>query len=177
MSECDYLFLNILLIGSKGTGRTTLRNNHMSCVFKSHMKSTIGVDFYSKTVTLKNSKRVRLGFWDLADNGYFDHLKPHYYHGAPAAIILYDITNKSSLRDLSKWCQEIREYSGNIPILLVGNKLDLPEQREISAEYISQLKEQYMLMQTLEISAKTGENVEEMFSILTNLIMKNLNLE
>jgi GTPase SAR1 family protein len=96
-----------------------------------------------------------------------------FYTHAPAAIILYDLTKKDSLTNLNKWCQEIRKSTKNIPILLVGNKCDLPEQRDVSADYVSQLKEQYSLTRTLEISAKTGTHVEEMFIELIKLMINN----
>jgi GTPase SAR1 family protein len=69
MSECDYLFLHILLIGNKGTGRTTLRNNYMDDHFLYDTKFILGADFYSKNVALKNGKKVKLLFSDIADEG------------------------------------------------------------------------------------------------------------
>jgi len=171
VSECDYYTTKILLLGNKGTGRTTLRRNHMQSGFD--YKMTHGVALGVKSLTLKDGKNVRLQIWDLGDQERFRSLRKLYFAGALSTILLYDITNKesSNINNLDEWCQEIRTNAGDIPILLVGNKRDLPENREVSSEDALMLNEHFNLSGTLEISAKTGENVEEMFIQLSKLML------
>jgi len=87
---------------------------------------------------------------------------------------MYDITNSNTLKQLPDWLQTIRENAGDIPIILIGNKLDLEESREVSREVGIKFAEKYNLSAFAEISTKTGKNVEKVFQVLTEIIINQL---
>ncbi|MFX1501320.1 MAG: GTP-binding protein [Promethearchaeota archaeon] len=133
-----------------------------------------GVNFFSKVVSRSNRKTL-LSIWDIAIvNERFKFLWPQYCQGSNGAIIMYDITSSNSLKPVPEWIQVIRENAGDIPILLIGNKLDLEQQREISREEGAKFAENYNLSAFREISTKTGENIREAFSKLTECIHNNI---
>jgi len=96
-----------------------------------------------------------------------------YCKGANGAIIMYDITDLKSLDHLSEWTQIIREHAGNIPILLVGNKLDLEKSRKVPKEEGVLTAKKYNLSSCVELSSKTGQNVEKTFEILTKILIEH----
>lgn len=135
--------------------------------FNSH-RLTTGVDVLNKTVKLRGNN-VKLHIWVLSPAERFNSIREMYVRGSLGAIILYDITIVNTLNRISKWCQLIREKNGNIPILLVGNKLDLEDLREISIDQANKIIEDLQLSAFMEISSKTGENVELMFERFSQL--------
>lgn len=87
---------------------------------------------------------------------------------------MYDITNAKTLNMVSEWCQMAKNYRKDIPILLVGNKLDLEMKRDVSKEQVENFKLNNEISESMEISLETGENVEKMFLRLTGLLLKKL---
>ena len=132
-----------------------------------------GADICAKDVKIRE-KVVKLQIWILSTQERFRSIFQMYIRGSLGAIIMYDITNLNSLKRISEWCKTIRENSSKIPILLVGNKLDLEYLREISIEQGTKIKEELQLSAFMEISIKTGENVERMFERLSHLGIAHL---
>ena len=87
---------------------------------------------------------------------------------------MYDITNVQTLSKLSEWCQLAKKYRGDIPILLVGNKLDLEAKRDVSREQLENYNLNHDISEAVEISLQTGQNIEKMFLTITEMIVKNL---
>ncbi|MFX0006298.1 MAG: Rab family GTPase [Promethearchaeota archaeon] len=164
----NWLF-KILLLGDPSSGKEDLNGNH----FDFDTKLTIGVDFFTKDIVL-NKKIIRLNLWDMdiEEDKRFRCLIPSYFEGASGAIILYDITNSNSLKHVPEWIQIIREHVGDIPIFFIGNNIDLAESRNVSREEGINLVTKYNLNAFSEISTKTGENVEEIFNTLSDIIIK-----
>jgi len=169
----DYAFLKVLFFCDSGVGKQIFIKKYCSGSFGENYKSTIGVDFFTTKIKLRQGDTASLTFWDIAEQSYFNRIMTLYYKDANAGIIMYDITDGNSLNKILEWIQKIREYSGDIPMLLVGNKSDLQELREVSKEKVEKLKESYDLSSSIEISLKTGENVEQMFMKLAELILNN----
>ncbi len=165
----DYLF-KVIICGDGGVGKTTLLNRYVSGLFNEDSKMTIGVDFRMKQLKV-NEKIVTLQIWDFAGEERFRFLLPHYLTGASGGIFMYDITRYSSLKNLYDWIKIIRngieKVEDQIPILMVGGKADLKENRSI--EYIDayELAKSFDLSGYLECSSKTGENVEKIFHSIT----------
>ncbi|MFX1589083.1 MAG: Rab family GTPase [Promethearchaeota archaeon] len=147
--------------------KTTLEKR--TPIFNSHRLST-GAELCTKTVKLRGNN-AKLQIWILSPSKRFNSLRQLYVLGSNGAIIMYDITNMNSLNRISEWSQVIREKDGNIPILLAGNKIDLEDLREISIDQINKIIEDLQLSAFMEISSKTGENVELMFERFTQLII------
>jgi len=136
------------------------------------LKLTIGVDFYSKT-TLFNEKKVKLQMWDFGGEERFRFLLSQYCKGANGAFFLYDITNVRSIDHLPDWTNIVRENAGDIPIMLIGSKKDLDEFRTIPREDGILAAKKYDLTSFIELSSKTGENVESAFKVMTETLFED----
>ena len=167
----DFTF-KLLMLGDASVGKTSLTHRYITGVFVDSPRLTIGVDFFSKKIRLDNNKSVKIQIWDFGGEERFRFLLPTYSKGSNAAFFLYDITSHKTLESLSVWIQIIRKNAGNIPIFLIGSKKDLVDHRQISFEEASQKADEFLLTHHIELSAKTGENVEESFQLLTELLLK-----
>ncbi|MFW9785189.1 MAG: Rab family GTPase [Candidatus Heimdallarchaeota archaeon] len=170
MTEFDYTF-KLLMLGDASVGKTSLTLRYIKGYFSTDLKLTIGVDFYSKTTSF-NNKKVKLQIWDFGGEQRFRFLLSQYCKGANAAFYLYDITNDRSIEHLPEWTQIVRENAGDIPIMLIGSKRDLEEFRAVPREDGILTAKKYNLASFIELSSKTGENVEEAFKVLTEILFK-----
>ncbi|MFX1313721.1 MAG: GTP-binding protein [Promethearchaeota archaeon] len=171
-SSPDFMF-KIVILGDDGVGRSTLLLDYLNTRYY-HPCSPIGVNFATKDVLL-NDVDIRLQIWFLSNLKQYKNLFNLYLFGALGVIIMYDTTNFTSLNSISKWIQIIRENKwiqsrGDIPILLVGNKCDLKENRVVSKREGIKIKNKYNLTEFMEISLKKGRNVAEMFDEITKII-------
>jgi len=171
MIEYDYTF-KLMMLGDASVGKTSLTLRYISGYFMQDLKLTLGVDFYSKT-TLFNDKKVKLQIWDFGGEERFRFLLSQYSKGANGAFFLYDITNPMSLEHLPEWTQIVRENAGDIPILLIGSKKDLDEFRAVPREDGILAAKKYNLTSFIELSSKTGENVEKAFDVLTEFLFED----
>lgn len=160
----------IIVLGDPSAGKTPFINRYISGFFLED-KITIGVDFYSKITNFKERK-VKLQFWDFGQDERFRFLLHQYSKGAHAAMLIYDITNSLSLDHLSAWILPLRECAGEIPIILVGNKLDLEADREVSWERGVYAMRKYALSAFYETSTKTGQNFDSIFSDLLSILFE-----
>ncbi|MFX1502638.1 MAG: Rab family GTPase [Promethearchaeota archaeon] len=167
--EYDYTF-KIILLGEPDVGKVNLTQKLCYKLFHQQERLTIGVDFHIKTMKVKG-KKIKMQIWDVAGEEQFNFLMPSYCLGANAVMIIYDVTNSKTLKKMDDWVKIIRTKAGNIPIVLIGNKVDLEEFREISTEYGLKIAKNYNLSGFSEISTKTGANVEKIFKNLSELIM------
>jgi len=170
MTDYDYTF-KIMMLGDASVGKTSLTMRYISGFFMEDLKLTIGVDFYSKTTSFKN-KKVKLQIWDFGGEERFRFLLSQYSKGANGAFFLYDITNQTSLDHLPDWTQVIREHAGDIPIMLIGSKADLNEFRAVTRDDGILAAKKYNLASFVELSSKTGENVEKAFNVITEIIFE-----
>jgi small GTP-binding protein len=170
MTNYDYTF-KIMMLGDASVGKTSLTMRYISGFFMEDLKLTIGVDFYSKTTSFKD-KKVKLQIWDFGGEERFRFLLSQYSKGANGAFFLYDITNQTSLDHLPDWTQVIREHAGDIPIMLIGSKLDLNEFRAVTRDDGILAAKKYNLASFVELSSKTGENVEKAFNVCTEILFE-----
>ena len=172
MESYDYLF-KIIVVGDGRVGKTSLTFRFSTGVFRQHYLMTIGVEFAVKMVQVGN-KNVKLQVWDTGGQERFSYIRPLYYRGAVGAIVCFDLTNEESFLHVPNWIGEIRKYCGLIPIVLIGTKSDLVEERQISREkaeaYAKQLNAKYF-----ETSAKSGEYVVEVFQTISQEIIDQNN--
>uniref|UniRef100_A0A914BZA7 Rab6 n=1 Tax=Acrobeloides nanus TaxID=290746 RepID=A0A914BZA7_9BILA len=130
--------------------------------FDNTYQATIGIDFLSKTMYLED-RTVRLQLWDTAGQERFRSLIPSYIRDSTVAVIVYDITNANTFHLTSKWIGDVRTERGNdVIIMLVGNKTDLAEKRQVSTEEGEQKAKELNVM-FIETSAKAGYNVKQLF--------------
>jgi len=171
MTDYDYTF-KLMMLGDASVGKTSLTLRYISGYFMEDLKLTIGVDFYSKT-TLFNEKKVKLQMWDFGGEERFRFLLSQYCKGANGAFFLYDITNVRSIDHLPEWTQIVRENAGDIPIMLIGSKKDLDEFRAVPREDGILAAKKYNLASFIELSSKTGENVENAFKVMTETLFED----
>ncbi|XP_074559790.1 ras-related protein RABC2b-like isoform X1 [Curcuma longa] len=159
----DYTF-KIVLIGDSGVGKSSIILNYTSDNQGGLPSPTIGVDFKTKILTLDDMK-IKLTIWDTAGQERFRTLTSSFYRGAHGIIMVYDVTRKDTFTSLTnKWIEELKLYSAYHDTIkvLVGNKLDLESSRMVTREEGMAFANQHDFL-FYESSAKTGENVTELF--------------
>ena len=162
--EFDYLF-KIVMIGDSGVGKSNLLSRFVDNTFNIDSKPTIGVEFATKTTNLEG-KVVKNQIWDTAGQERFRAITNAYYRGAVGAIIAFDLTKSKTFQNVQKWLGELRDNAeARITVMLVGNKSDLAEMRDVKHEVIEDYVNQNRLFY-LQTSAATGHNVNEAFTQL-----------
>jgi small GTP-binding protein len=171
--EYDYLFKSIV-VGDGGVGKTALTLRFSKGFFTEDYKMTIGVDFHVKTISIDSVEgtiRAKLQIWDTGGQERFSSIRPMYYRGSLGALLIFDLTNSASFEHLPQWIEEVRaNVKTEIPLLLVGNKSDLFDQKAVSLEEINNFTKNFNLYY-METSAKTGEGVGDCFYILACLMI------
>ena len=166
--DYEYLF-KLLLIGNSGVGKSCILMRYADNSFTENFFNTIGVDFKIKTITL-NDQVIKMQIWDTAGQDRFRTLTSSYYRGAHGIIIVYDVTNKDSFDNVRQWMQEIEKFaSENVNKLLVGNKSDLEEQREVTFDEGVELAKKYDIP-FLEVSAKNWIHIDDTFTTMASEI-------
>lgn len=170
-SEYDYLF-KILLIGDSGVGKSSVLLRFVDNDFTESFISTIGVDFKIRTIRL-NDKIIKLQIWDTAGQDRFRTIVSSYYRGAQGIIIVYDVSDRQSFHNVRYWMEEINKYANSLcKKILVGNKIDL--KRCVTYEEGSDLA-QSLDIPFIETSAKSGSNVDLVFTTLSDLLRSRIN--
>ena len=128
------LIFKIVLIGDSGVGKTNILSRYINNEFSLATQSTVGVEFGSKIIK-KNGKVIKLQIWDTAGQERYKSITSAYYKGSRGAFVVYDITRKTTYDNIDKWIGELKTNgSEDVLIMLVGNKSDLEEKREVITE-------------------------------------------
>lgn len=153
----------LVFLGDQSVGKTSIITRFMYDNFDRHYQATIGIDFLSKTMYLED-RTVRLQLWDTAGQERFRSLIPSYIRDSSVAVVVYDVSNKTSFSNTAKWVEDVRAERGNdVVICLVGNKTDLGnDKRQVSTEEGEERARKDNLM-FMEVSAKAGYNVKSLF--------------
>jgi len=168
-----FLF-KIVLIGNGAVGKTSIRRRYMGKGFKTDFLATMGADFaFLKTKI--DGYDVEWSIWDLAGQPAFRGVMKSYYKGAMGALAVYDVTQPESIESLDSWVTEVRELAdtfSDLPVILVGNKIDLRPEVPFSVKTMQGfVKSKSLNADFIETSAKTGEAIEEAFSKLARKII------
>ena len=170
-SKLDYQY-KLLFLGDTSVGKTSLLIRYTDNIFDSESLPTLGVDVRYKYVTLENQK-IRLDIWDTAGQERFKNITKNYLNGANGIFFVCDITNGNTLEILKTWINDAKaNVSPETEMVIVGNKIDLNDKREIKLDSIKKLGEKYQL-EVFETSAKTGEGVEDIFIYITQKLFQN----
>ena len=163
----DYLF-KILIIGESNVGKTCLLLRYIDDLFVAGQTTTIGIDFKIKTINIEN-KLIKLQIWDTAGYDRFRSITKTYFKGANGIILIYDISDQCSFKNVINWIKMAEKNAPNAIKILVGNKCDIPE-RVVTEEEGKELANKYN-MKFFETSAKTNMNVKEAFEGLIKEIL------
>ena len=162
LAQYDVSF-KIIIIGDSFVGKSCLTIKAAKNVFENYYTSTVGFEFFSMLYKI-NSKIIRLQIWDTCGQEEYRSLIQNFYRNASLAILVYSIDKRTSFENLEVWLNEIKgRGSPDVKIFLVGNKNDLSENREVSIEEGQKFYEDHKLNLFIETSAKSGENVQELF--------------
>ena len=166
----QYIF-KLILIGNSGVGKSCILQRYMKHTFEEKYKCTIGVDFLMKSLTI-NGKTVKLQLWDTAGQEKYKSMVSSYYRGANVALIVFDITSHASFDALPIW---IENFYKNGPeqknIILIGNKKDLEESRQVTQEEAQTFSEMNNMMY-FETSAKEGDNIDYVFNYAAEKLLE-----
>jgi len=162
ISEGNYNYLiKFIIIGDAAVGKSNLLVRYTSGQFKEEYQLTIGVEFGSNNVIIRDNT-YRIQIWDTAGQENFRSITRSYYKNTACAIIVYEISNKKSFENISSWIEECKNSAPkSVLMVLVGNKCDL-DNREVTEEEGREFAEKNGML-FFETSAKTGKNIEELF--------------
>lgn len=173
MSKEEYP-IKVCLFGNSGVGKTTLSKRYLTGLYESNIKKTIGTEIFVKRFDFEKYE-VILQLWDFAGEEQFHFLMPAYSAGSDAGIFMFDITSKESFEFFYQW---ITLFKKNLiggervaPIIVVGGKTDLNAEREVSKDDVLKLVGQTAIIEYIECSSKTGENVDKIFEALIKVII------
>ncbi|KAL7722850.1 Rab family GTPase [Entamoeba marina] len=165
--------IKVVVLGEMATGKTCVLHRWISDEFVSQT-ATVGCAFSSKTVTY-NKKIIKYEVWDAAGQERYRSLSSIYYRNATVALLVYDITRQETFSAVTDWVAELKaNTSNNIMIFVVGNKSDLESSRTVTQstvnDYITSCNSN--IIGNIECSAKTGENVKEIFDIISEKLLE-----
>jgi Ras-related protein Rab-23 len=169
----DFVF-KITVIGDGGVGKTSLIKKYTKGSFRKEYIKTLGAQFSQYDEKVEDSA-VKLFFWDIAGQHEFSFMRPTFYKGSKAAIIVFSHAKgeEVSFENISQWHDDIKKYCGDIPIVLFGNKIDLLEDKKLDDDKVEKIVNDRKFLRYYKTSAKTGIGVYEGFrAIIVNLYQK-----
>ena len=173
--EYDLLF-KLILIGDSYVGKSNILLKYLKNQFNENSKTTIGVEFGTKNIII-NNKRIKIQIWDTAGQERYRSITSAYYKGAKGALIVYNITRKNTFDNIDKWIIDLKlNGDKNICIIILGNKSDLIDKREINKNDGIKKAEMYKTA-FLETSALNGDNISKAFDeLIEQIVINNKNI-
>jgi len=163
--------LKIIIVGEPAVGKTSLVKKFVSGQFSKDYRSSIGTNIFIKKINLENIGKTTIQLWDIAGQERWINMRRSYYSGAKGVLIVGDLTRKNTFDQIVKfWVPDVKQYCELTPIVLIANKNDLKE--EINEIEINTLGQQINAIGIFTTSAKTGENVEMAFKIISEHAIK-----
>ena len=164
----SYIF-KVVMVGDPAVGKTSLVMRYVQGFFQHDYKSTVGTQIMSKEVYVKGVT-VKLSIWDIGGQEKFDTLAPAYYKGAAGGLAVFDLTRRETFDNVPKWISRVQKYASlNSPIIIVGNKSDLIDERQVSLDEAMELADK-LGFPYVEASAKSGKNVIKIFELIAEKI-------
>ncbi|XP_072267374.1 ras-related protein Rab-10-like isoform X2 [Pyxicephalus adspersus] len=162
------MLLKLVMTGDSNVGKTCIMTRYTENIIPSYI-STVGIDFKTKTIHIENTP-IKLQIWDTAGQERFHTLSVSYFRGAQGFLLVYDITNTNSFENISLWMRDIKMKAGEeVEVVLLGNKCDKEDEREVSKERGEKLAWEYGIP-FFETSAKENINIDKAFLNLSKAI-------
>lgn len=170
--EESHEIIKLVLLGDPSVGKTCYFMRYSSDQFTPDHLTTIGVDYYLNEVEVDEKTKIHIQLWDTAGQERFRTITKNYIKGAQGILLVYDITNRKSYENLAVWMKQIHDIAiDNIQTLLIGNKCDLKDKRQVSIEE-GKAKANEFGIDYYEISAKENKNIVEVLNILAKRTYK-----
>ncbi len=160
----------LLVAGNGGVGKTTLLRRYVDGIFDESTITTIGVDFFLKEMSLEEGN-CSLQLWDLGGQERFRHLLSNFIMGARGALLLFDLTKMPQMLHILNWVNMVRLHDLDLPIILVGTKLDLEDVIAVDDETALDIKNTFNMLEFIKTSSKTGYNVNHVFECIAKELM------
>jgi Ras-related protein Rab-11A len=162
----DYdMIFKVVLIGDSGVGKSNILSRYIRDEFSIETKSTVGVEFGSKKIKVKGTN-IKAQIWDTAGQERYKSITNAYYKGAKGALVVFDISRRETFSTIDRWISELKSNADNdVSVILIGNKADLEEQRQVKVEEGKAKAEHYNIAY-IETSALQAINVEKSFSLM-----------
>ncbi|XP_078075934.1 ras-related protein Rab-27B isoform X2 [Mustelus asterias] len=183
MTDGDYDYLiKLLALGDSGVGKTTFLYRYTENKFNPKFVTTVGIDFREKRLMHhaagangKNPFKIHLQLWDTAGQERFRSLTTAFFRDAMGFLLIFDLTSQQSFLNVRNWISQLQAnaYCENPDVVLIGNKADLTDQREVQEYQAKELADKYGIPY-FETSAATGDSIDEAILALLDLIMKRM---
>ena len=164
----------VIVIGDPAVGKTSLLTKYAKNKFEEKYLPTVGVSIVKEEIELeKESAKISLMFWDIAGQPQFYMLHRPYFNGADGVLLVFDMTRSSTFSNINNWWSTCIKYGlSGVPRILIGNKVDLKDERKIILPMAEHLSEK-LSAPYYETSALTGETVKEVFHKIAELVYKS----
>lgn len=160
--------LKILVVGSANSGKTSFCSKY-SDSFSKKFRETIGVDIYVKDELLPDGKFATLSCWNCASHERFFSSQSLFFRGALGAFVLFSVNDLESYGVAKKYIEDIRTRVNGIPILLIGNKIDLEKERQVTYNEVKEYANKLNLAGYIEASTKDDINISEAYAVLSEI--------
>jgi small GTP-binding protein len=171
----DAISIKLVLIGNTAVGKTCIVRRAVDDVFSDDTTPTLGASYLSKLVKIGDTE-VRVQIWDTAGQERYRGMTPMYFRGAHVAILAYSVTDRNSFESVDSWVASLRDNGDpSVIVFLVGNKCDVEDERAVltaqGEEKAAELRAQFY-----EVSAKTGDRIEDLFIDVSKVYLEKANL-
>lgn len=173
MDENGVPQFKLVLVGDGGTGKTTFVKRHLTGEFEKKYVATLGVEVHPM-IFYTNRGKIKFNVWDTAGQEKFGGLRDGYYIQGQCAIMMFDVTSRVTYKNIPNWHRDLVRVCENIPICLVGNKVDVKD-RKVKAKNITFHRKKNL--QYYDISAKSNYNFEKPFLWIARKLVGDPNLE
>ena len=161
-SQFDLSF-KLIVIGDSGVGKSSVTSKGTKNIFDDNYSATIGFEFFTFNIRI-NGKVIKLQIWDTCGQELYRSLITNFYRNSSLAIIVYNVTDRNTFENVDLWYKELRTHSNpNVKVFLIGNKIDLEDERKVQTEEGEKYAEQYKISKFFETSAKTGIKTKNLF--------------
>lgn len=169
------LTYKIVIVGDGGVGKTTFVNRFFTGEFRKEHYATLGVEVTPIAISTSMGT-IMLNVWDCAGTKRFRGLGDGYYIQANAAIVMFDVTNPTSYKNVSEWVREFRKVCPHAPIVLCGNKVDVMGRKVSPGEITIHKNPVYKIREYYDISAKSNYNFDRPFTAVARILTGDKNL-